>query len=36
MPKVLIMVEEGVEDAEFLYLYYRFQEEGFKVDVAGA
>jgi len=35
MPKVLIMVEEGVEDAEFLYPYYRFQEEGYKVDVIG-
>jgi len=33
MPKVLIMVEEGVEDVEFLYPYYRFQEEGYTVDV---
>ena len=35
MQKVLIMVEEGVEDVEFLYPYYRFQEEGYKVDVVG-
>ena len=28
MRKVLIMVDEGIEDAEFLYPYYRFQEEG--------
>lgn len=35
MQKVLIIVEEGVEDAEFLYPYYRFQEEGYKVDVVG-
>jgi protease I len=33
MRKVLIMVENGVEDTEFLYPYYRFQEEGYKVDV---
>jgi protease I len=25
------MVDDGVEDAEFLYPYYRFQEEGYKV-----
>ena len=36
MPKILIMVDEGVEDAEFLYPYYRFQEEGYKVDVVGS
>jgi len=33
MRKVLIMVGEGFEDTEFLYPYYRFQEEGYKVDV---
>jgi len=33
MRKILIMVDEGVEDAEFLYPYYRFQEEGYEVDV---
>lgn len=31
MRKILIMVDEGVEDAEFLYPYYRFQEEGYEV-----
>lgn len=36
MQKVLIMVDEGVEDAEFLYPYYRFQEEGYKVDIVGS
>jgi protease I len=36
MPKILIMVDEGVEDVEFLYPYYRFQEEGYKVDVVGS
>lgn len=36
MLKVLIMVDEGVEDAEFLYPYYRFQEEGYKVDVVAS
>jgi len=35
MQKVLIMVDEGVEDFEFIYPYYRFQEEGYKVDVVG-
>jgi protease I len=33
MKKVLIMLDEGVEDVEFLYPYYRFQEEGYSVDV---
>jgi protease I len=33
MKKVLIMLDEGVEDVEFLYPYYRFQEEGYNVDV---
>ncbi len=35
MRKVLIIVEEGFEDSEFLYPYYRLQEEGYKVDVLG-
>ena len=35
MRKVLILIENGFEDSEFLYPYYRFQEEGFKVDVVG-
>jgi len=33
--KVLILIENGFEDSEFLYPYYRFQEEDFKVDVVG-
>ena len=36
MKKVLILVGDGVEDAEFLYPYYRLQEEGFDVDVVGS
>lgn len=36
MRKVLIMVGEGVEDVEFLYPYYRFQEEGYKVEVVAS
>lgn len=35
MKKVLILVENGFEDAELLYPYYRFQEAGFKVEVVG-
>jgi len=30
------MVGEGVEDAEFIYPYYRFQEEGYMVEVVGS
>jgi protease I len=33
--KALIMSAPGVEDSEFLYPYYRLQEAGFEVDVAG-
>jgi protease I len=36
MKKALILVGDGVEDAEFLYPYYRLQEEGFEIDVAGS
>jgi len=36
MRKILIMVDEGVEDAEFIYPYYRFQEEGYKVQIVGS
>ena len=31
--KILILLENGVEDSEFIYPYYRFQEEGFKMDI---
>ena len=33
MKKVLILLENGVEDSEFIYPYYRFQEEGYKIDI---
>jgi protease I len=33
MPKALILLEEGVEEAEFIYPYYRFREAGLHVDV---
>lgn len=33
--KALILLAEGFEDSEFLYPYYRLQEEDIEVDVAG-
>ncbi len=33
MKKILILLENGVEDSEFIYPYYRFQEEGYKIDI---
>jgi protease I len=33
LKKILILLEKGVEDSEFIYPYYRFQEEGFKIDI---
>ena len=36
MRKILILVDEGVEDSEFIYPYYRFQEEGYKVVIAAS
>ncbi|NIO37839.1 DJ-1/PfpI/YhbO family deglycase/protease [Candidatus Bathyarchaeota archaeon] len=33
MQKILMMVDNGVEDTEFVYPYYRLQEAGYKVDV---
>ncbi|MFQ6064538.1 MAG: type 1 glutamine amidotransferase domain-containing protein [Candidatus Bathyarchaeia archaeon] len=35
MEKVLVFVENGFEDRELMYPYYRFQEAGYKVDVVG-
>ena len=35
MEKVLLFVENGFEDRELIYPYYRFQEAGYKVDVVG-
>jgi len=29
----VILLENGVEDSEFIYPYYRFQEEGYKMDI---
>lgn len=31
-----MLIDHGAEDSEFIYPYYRFQEEGFKVEVVGA
>ena len=36
MKKVLIMLDNGVEDIEFLYSFHRFQEAGYKVDVVAS
>jgi protease I len=36
MKKVLMLLDNGAEDSEFLYPYFRFQEEGYKVEVVGA
>jgi protease I len=33
MPKALILLEEGVEESEFIYPYYRFKEAGLQVDI---
>ncbi len=33
MKKILIFLENGFEDSEFIYPYYRFQEEGYKMDI---
>lgn len=35
MKKVLLFVENGFEDRELMYPYYRFQEALYKVDVVG-
>jgi protease I len=34
MKKMLIFLENGFEDSEFIYPYYRFQEEDYKLDIA--
>ena len=33
MKKIVLLLERGVEDSEFIYPYYRFQEEGYQMDV---
>ena len=35
MKKVLILAAEGFEDSELIYPYYRMQEAGFGVSIAG-
>lgn len=35
MEKVLILAENGFEDREFMYPYYRLQEAGYKVEIVG-
>ena len=35
MAKVLILTDEGVEDREMAYPYYRMQEAGYTVEVVG-
>ncbi len=34
MKRTVIVIANGVEDAEFIYPFYRLQEAGFEVDVA--
>jgi protease I len=36
MKKVLMLLDNGAEDSEFLYPYFRFQEEDYKVEVVAA
>jgi protease I len=36
MKKVLMLLDNGSEDFEFVYPYFRFQEEGYKVEIVGA
>jgi len=35
MEKVLILADNGFEDRELMYPYYRFQEAGYRVEVVG-
>ena len=35
MNKAIVLVENGFEDIELLYPYYRLMEAGYKVDVVG-
>lgn len=35
MKKVLLFAENGFEDRELMYPYYRLQEAGYKVDIVG-
>lgn len=33
--KIVILIEEGFEDSEFIYPYYRLQEAGYDVKIVG-
>lgn len=33
MKRILIFLEKGVEEPEFIYPFYRFQEEDYKMDI---
>lgn len=35
MPKAIILIEDGFEDTELTYPYFRLQEAGFDVDLVG-
>ncbi len=35
MAKAILLVDNGFQEAELLYPYYRFQEAGYQVDVVG-
>jgi protease I len=35
LEKIAILVENGFEDVELLYPYYRYQEAGYDVEVVG-
>jgi protease I len=35
MAKMLLMIENGFEDAEVIYPFYRMQEAGYEIDVVG-
>jgi len=35
MGKAILLVDNGFQEAELLYPYYRFQEAGYKVDIVG-
>jgi putative intracellular protease/amidase len=36
MEKLLMLIGNAAEDSEFIYPYYRFQEESYKIVVLGA
>jgi protease I len=36
MEKILLLTENGFEDKELMYPYYRFQEAGYQVVVVGS